>query len=90
MLDPPRPEAITAVAACRVAGIQVKMITGDHAGTARAIAASFGLGEGDLPTVVTGPELAAVPDDALPSVTRTTVVFARFDPEQKLRLVETL
>jgi magnesium-transporting ATPase (P-type) len=90
MLDPPRPEAITAVAACRDAGIHVKMITGDHAGTARAIAEQFGLGEGGSPAVVTGAELADTPVDELPALVTATSVFARVDPEQKLRLVETL
>jgi magnesium-transporting ATPase (P-type) len=90
MFDPPRPEAIAAVAACRDAGIQVKMITGDHAGTARAIAEQFGLGEGGRPAVVTGAALAATPADDLPALVATTSVFARVDPEQKLRLVETL
>ncbi|WP_409330468.1 HAD-IC family P-type ATPase [Trujillonella humicola] len=90
MLDPPRPAAITAVAACRDAGIEVKMITGDHAATARAIAERFGLGSGGAPAVVTGPELAAHPDDDLPRLVAGTAVFARVSPEQKLRLVQTL
>ncbi|WP_199522451.1 cation-translocating P-type ATPase [Geodermatophilus marinus] len=93
MLDPPRPEALTAVAACREAGIHVVMITGDHAGTARAVAGQFGLGDGgaggEVP-VVTGAELADLPAAELPEVARRTAVFARVDPEQKLRLVETL
>ncbi|UOY01203.1 HAD-IC family P-type ATPase [Blastococcus sp. PRF04-17] len=90
MFDPPRPEAITAVAACRFAGIDVKMITGDHAGTARAIAERFALGHGGTPTVVTGTELAACADGDLPGLVADTAVFARVDPEQKLRLVQTL
>jgi cation-transporting P-type ATPase F len=90
MYDPPRPEAIAAVAACREAGIRVTMITGDHAGTARAIAERFGLGGPGTPAVVTGPELAALPPDRLPEVAATTAVFARVSPEQKLRLVEAL
>lgn len=90
MVDPPRPEAIDAVAACRSAGIQVKMITGDHAGTARAIAERFGLGEDGHPAVVTGRELAAHPPEDLPALAMRTAVFARVDPEQKLRLVEVL
>ncbi|MCF6506307.1 HAD family hydrolase [Blastococcus sp. MG754426] len=89
MLDPPRPEAITAVAACRDAGIQVTMITGDHAGTARAIAERFGLGS-PTPAVVTGTELAACPEEELPELVSSTTVFARVSPEQKLRLVQTL
>ncbi|MCZ2860790.1 HAD-IC family P-type ATPase [Blastococcus sp. VKM Ac-2987] len=90
MVDPPRPEAIDAVAACRSAGIQVKMITGDHAGTARAIAERFGLGEDGHPAVVTGRELAAHPPEDLSALALRTAVFARVDPEQKLRLVEVL
>jgi len=90
MLDPPRPAAIRAVAACQEAGIEVKMITGDHAGTARAIAERFGLGHGDTPAVVTGAELAACPDADLPDLVTRTPVFARVSPEQKLRIVQTL
>jgi magnesium-transporting ATPase (P-type) len=90
MYDPPRPEAIAAVAACRDAGIRVTMITGDHAGTARAIAERFGLGGPGTPAVVTGAELAELPPERLPEVAATTAVFARVSPEQKLRLVEAL
>jgi cation-transporting P-type ATPase F len=91
MLDPPRAAATTAVAACRTAGIAVKMITGDHAATATAIARDVGLVEsGDAGTVMTGAELAAVPDDELADVAHRTGVFARVSPEQKLRLVAAL
>jgi cation-transporting P-type ATPase F len=90
MYDPPRPAALTAVEACRVAGIEVKMITGDHAGTARAIAERFGLGGAAGPVAVTGAELAACPDEDLADLAERTSVFARVSPEQKLRLVETL
>ncbi len=90
MFDPPRPEAITAVAACRDAGIEVKMITGDHAGTARAIAERFAIGHGSTPVVVTGTELATCPDADLPDLVAGTAVFARVSPEQKLRLVRSL
>jgi cation-transporting P-type ATPase F len=90
MFDPPRPEAITAVAACGDAGIEVKMITGDHAGTARAIAERFALGHGATLTVVTGTELAACADEDLPDLVAGTAVFARVSPEQKLRLVQSL
>nr|CEL19737.1 Cation-transporting ATPase, E1-E2 family [Kibdelosporangium sp. MJ126-NF4]CTQ96962.1 Cation-transporting ATPase [Kibdelosporangium sp. MJ126-NF4] len=82
MHDPSRPEALAAVAACRQAGIEVKMITGDHGATARAIADDFGLGQG----VVSGTEINATPDDDLARMS----VFARVSPEQKLRLVELL
>lgn len=94
MIDPPRPEAIKAVKVCQDAGIQVKMITGDHALTARAIAAQLGLfsnsstGQGDR--VVTGYELGICCDDDLIDMVEETTVFARVSPEQKLRLVEAL
>ena len=58
IMDPPRDEAIEAVAVCREAGIQVKMITGDHALTARAIAAQIGIGNGK--DVLTGADLEAM------------------------------
>jgi cation-transporting P-type ATPase F len=82
MRDPSRPEAIAAVAACQQAGIEVKMITGDHGATAEAIARDFGLGDG----VVSGKDIAATPDEQLADLS----VFARVSPEQKLRLVELL
>ena len=88
LLDPPRPEAITAVAACQRAGIRVKMITGDHAATARAIARRLGLANPD--TVLTGPELDRLDDDALAARVAQVDVFARTTPEHKLRLVELL
>ncbi|SFF72721.1 HAD-IC family P-type ATPase [Blastococcus tunisiensis] len=90
MLDPPRPEAVAAVRACRTAGIRIAMITGDHAGTARAIGEQFGLGDDGVLEVLGGADLARVPDDELPDVVRRTAVFARVNPEQKLRLVEAL
>ena len=91
MIDPPRPEAIAAVAKCRLAGIRVKMITGDHAITARAIAGQIGLGDpGTEIRTLTGRELEGVSDDDLPRVADETTVFARVAPEQKLRLVKAL
>ena len=94
MIDPPRPEAIEAVAACHRAGIQVKMITGDHAGTALAIGRQLGLvkktAAPDRPAVLTGKELAALPDASWIEVAESVSVFARVTPEQKLRLVEAL
>ncbi len=85
MHDPPRPAAVAAVAACRRAGIAVKMITGDHGETARAIARNFALAEGE-PVVLTGAEIAVTPDETLAGVD----VFARVSPQQKLRLVTLL
>jgi cation-transporting ATPase F len=91
MLDPPRDEAIAAIAACRGAGVAVKMVTGDHAVTAARIAARMRLaGDGAAPPALTGAELAAIPDAELPAVAARTAVFARMTPEQKLRLVRAL
>ncbi len=92
MLDPPRPAAIAAVRTLHGAGIDVKMITGDHAVTATAIAAQLGLlddrcRDGD---VLTGAALAALPSEAYPEAVERASVFARVSPEQKLRLVEGL
>jgi cation-transporting ATPase F len=91
MIDPPRPEAIRAVARCREAGIRVKMITGDHATTARAVAVQIGLVDpGSEVRTLTGRELERIPDADLPEVAERTPVFARVAPEQKLRLVRAL
>lgn len=94
MIDPPRPEAVDAVAACHRAGIQVKMITGDHAGTAVAIGRQLGLVKEPAapgsPAALTGKELAALSDESLVEVAERVSVFARVTPEQKLRLVEAL
>ena len=90
MIDPPRPEAIRAVKACHRAGIEVKMITGDHAVTAAAIARAIGLNRDGPISVIGGRELARIDDDALIQVVRDTQVFARVEPEQKLRLVRAL
>ncbi len=86
--DPPRPEAIEAVAECRRAGIRVKMITGDHAGTARAIAARVGLERPDR--ALTGAEIEHLSDDELTERVSDVDVFARTSPEHKLRLVKAL
>jgi len=94
MIDPPRPEAIPAIEACRNAGIRVKMITGDHPGTAAAIADQMGLdgsrrGHEEV-AVMTGAALAELEPEELAEAAETTAVFARVSPEQKLRLVEAL
>jgi cation-transporting P-type ATPase F len=90
MIDPPRPEAITAVAACHQAGINVKMITGDHALTAAAIGKQIGLGGSENEHILTGYQLAEMSDEALMEKAEKTNIFARVAPEQKLRLVEIL
>src|SRR5690606_37338424 len=89
MIDPPRPEAIAAVETCHKAGITVKMITGDHVGTADAIGRQLGL-LGTDERGVPGGEIPGLDDDQLRRVTRTSNVFARVAPEHKLRLVKAL
>lgn len=93
MMDPPRAEAITAIKECQSAGIQVKMITGDHAATARAIAQQMGLISSKTPydqAVKNGTQIEQLHGKALMNAARTTSVFARVTPEQKLRLVQVL
>ena len=94
MMDPPRQEAIAAVDACQRAGIQVKMITGDHVATAAAIAHQIGLkgtSESDPESYsMSGHMLSQLADHELVDAARRTAVFARVSPEQKLRLVEAL
>lgn len=97
IVDPPRPEAIEAVAQCRSAGIAVKMITGDHADTARAIAGAFGIGAdtadgGDSKgiEVLTGAALDRLDERAFADTIGRVDVFARTSPKDKLRLVEAL
>lgn len=93
MIDPPREEAKTSIDLCQKAGIQVKMITGDHALTASAIAGMIGLdGETDNGKLkaYTGSELSKIDDDDLPAIAEKTAVFARVAPEQKLKLVKAL
>ncbi|PHS40385.1 MAG: carbonate dehydratase [Sulfurovum sp.] len=91
MIDPPREEAVKAIAACHAAGIDVKMITGDHAITAAAIAQQIGINHEESSTkVFTGRELEKLSDDALIDAAKQASVFARVTPEQKLRLVEAL
>jgi cation-transporting ATPase F len=89
MMDPPRAEAVESIASCHRAGIRVKMITGDHALTARAIARALGIG-GDNGEVVSGRDLELISDEALPELADRVDVFARVAPEQKWRLVKAL
>ena len=88
MIDPPRPEAAKAIETCSVAGIRPVMITGDHPGTAEAVARELGL----LKTghVVTGAELEAMPDSEFKRKVETIEVYARVSPEHKLRVVNAL
>lgn len=90
MYDPPREAAAAAVTACHEAGVAVKMITGDHVGTAATIAEAVGLTTGRDGTALTGSELDAIPAGQLPDAVERATVFARVSPEQKLRLIGAL
>ncbi|WP_370614643.1 cation-translocating P-type ATPase [Mumia sp. Pv 4-285] len=92
IVDPPRPEAVAAIARCRRAGIKVKMITGDHAGTALAIGREMGIvtDDGAGIDVLTGPELEAMSTSQLRDVVRDVDVYARTSPEHKIRIVSAL
>ncbi len=91
MHDPPRPEAMEAIRTCHRAGIEVKMITGDHAATARTIAAEIGLArDGEEPVAATGAQPRELTDAEFAATARSANVLARVTPEHKLRLVETL
>ena len=89
MMDPPREEARAAVAGCRAAGIRVVMITGDHASTARAIAQELGIASPEDP-VLSGVELDGIDDDELDQRVAGVPVYARVDPQHKLRVVRAL
>jgi magnesium-transporting ATPase (P-type) len=89
IMDPPREESRQAVAQCRSAGIRVKMITGDHAVTARAIGARIGIIAAGGPVMI-GAELEKIDDTRLAEIAARVDVFARASPEHKLRLVRAL
>lgn len=86
IIDPPRREAVEAITTVHRAGIEVKMITGDHADTARAIASEMGIGD----RVITGSELERATDEELREIVREHDIYARTSPEHKLRLVTAL
>jgi len=89
LIDPPRPEVPQAVADCLTAGIIPVMITGDHPGTAQAIARRLGIAR-DETTVVTGSELAQMSDIQFARIVESVRVYARVTPKQKLRIVKAL
>ncbi|RKZ65330.1 MAG: hypothetical protein DRQ48_11720, partial [Gammaproteobacteria bacterium] len=88
MIDPPREDALKAIKQCQSAGIQVKMITGDHAITAIAIGSQMGIGDGD--NVLNGHEIEAMSDEDLRIAVEEVDIFARSSPEHKLRLVKAM
>ncbi|MDR6436681.1 cation-transporting ATPase F [Paenarthrobacter nicotinovorans] len=89
MFDPPREAAAAAVTSCRMAGIKVKMITGDHPGTANAIAVAVGL-DGGHAGIVVGADLEGKAVGDLADVVEEASVFARVSPAQKLLLIHAL
>jgi magnesium-transporting ATPase (P-type) len=89
MMDPPRPEVVEAIKDCRRAGVRTVMITGDHAGTAGAVARSLGIG-GEDPQVLEGRNIEGMGDDTLRDRARDVSVFARVAPAHKLRIVQQL
>ncbi|MFU0913069.1 cation-transporting P-type ATPase [Kluyvera intermedia] len=88
MMDPPRPEAITAITDCLQAGIRVKMITGDHPQTAMSIGQMLGIGNAG--SAITGRELEVMDDQQLSEAAQKYDIFARTSPEDKFRLVQAL
>ncbi|MCL2515099.1 MAG: HAD-IC family P-type ATPase [Microbacteriaceae bacterium] len=90
IVDPPRPEAIDAIAISHRAGVAVKMITGDHPDTALSIAREMGISRGEAPRVMTGAELEATSDEDLRELAGGIDVYARTSPEHKIRIVSAL
>ena len=88
LVDPAREEVVEAVAVCRQAGIRVKMITGDHADTAKAIGKELGIGDGER--ALTGHELDDMTDEQFYAAASKYDIFARTSPEHKLKLVKAL
>jgi magnesium-transporting ATPase (P-type) len=89
IIDPPRPEARTAIAEAAAAGVRTLMITGDHARTAARIAADLGIAAPDA-RVLTGTELGELDEPELAAAVRDVSVYARVAPEHKLRIVDAL
>lgn len=88
IIDPPRDEAVEAIKECKEAGVTVKMITGDHAITAKAIGKEIGIGDGEK--ALTGKELEEMDDKKMREIVDEYDVYARTSPEHKLRLVTAL
>jgi magnesium-transporting ATPase (P-type) len=90
MSDPPRPEARRAVGTCHRSGIRVKVVTGDHPATARAIAAEIGIVSADSAIVLTGRDIESMEQREFRRAAASVDVFARVAPEHKLKLVKAL
>lgn len=88
IIDPPREEAIEAVRVCKEAGIRVKMITGDHVDTAKAIGKEMGIGDGTI--ALTGVDIENMDNEELAVAAKDCDIFARTSPEHKLRLIKAL
>jgi magnesium-transporting ATPase (P-type) len=88
IIDPPREEVVQAIKECKTAGVKVKMITGDHAQTAKAIGRDIGIE--DYENTVTGQEIQEMSDEELKNIVLDHSIYARTTPEHKLRLVKAL
>lgn len=89
MIDPPRPEVLSAIQRCQTAGIRVVMVTGDHARTALSIGRQLGIADADT-QVLTGRELDNMSDSDLSDAVKRTSIYARVSPQHKVRIVEAL
>ncbi|MCG2813847.1 MAG: HAD family hydrolase, partial [Thermodesulfovibrionales bacterium] len=88
IIDPPSGEATSAIQKCQTAGIRVKMITGDHVLTARAVGFEMGIGDGI--TALSGHDLNNLKDDEIQRLVKEVDVYARVSPEHKMRLVRAI
>ncbi len=88
IIDPPRDEVVSSIEECKEAGVRVKMITGDHVITAKAIGKEIGIGDGEK--ALTGKELEEMSDEEMRKVVDEYDIYARTSPEHKLRLVKAL
>jgi magnesium-transporting ATPase (P-type) len=90
IMDPPRPECVSAIAEAHTAGVRVAMITGDHKDTALAIGDQLGLVDETYSEAVTGPELDAMSDDEIRRAVMKYNIFARASPQNKIQIVKAL
>jgi magnesium-transporting ATPase (P-type) len=90
IMDPPRPECVSAIAEAHTAGVRVAMITGDHKDTARAIGDQLGLVDEVYSEAITGPELDTMSDEELRVAVMKYNIFARASPQNKIQIVKAL